>query len=253
MGEFLFYLKKIIGSWIKPLPLSVLLMLIGGLLLWRQRQRWGRRCLATGVALLLLFSNGWVAQKLVAPLEQWYPQYQGQTVDYILVLGGLHHSADNIPSSSILERDTLHRLIEGLRIARLNPGAKLILSGYAFDDDISNAEAYRRVALSLGVEPARLLLMEEPKDTGEELSSVAKIVGESPMALVTSAYHMPRSMALAQHEQLDAVAAPTWHQYKPDDELELPGLLPTPAALDISQRAVHEYIGMVWYRLTGRL
>ena len=253
MSEILFYLKKIIGAWIKPLPLSVILMLVGGMLMWRQRRRLGKGCLALGMVMLVLFSNGWVAQQLVAPLERQYPAYNGQQVAYILVLGGFHRSAQGIPESSLLERDTLHRLVEGLRLARLNTEAKLILSGYAFDDDISNAEAYRQVALSLGVDPGRLILMEEARDTGEELSTVATIVGDSPMALVTSAYHMPRAMALANHEHLQAVAAPTWHQYKPDEAPVWPGLLPTPAALDVSQRAVHEYIGMFWYKILGRI
>jgi len=253
VNETLFYLKKIIGAWVKPLPLSVIFMLLGGLLIWRQRRRMGQGCLALGVLMLVLFSNGWVAQQLVAPLERQYPAYAGQKVDYILVLGGFHRSAPGIPESSLLERDTLHRLVEGVRLARLNSEAKLILSGYAFDDEISNAEAYRQVALFLGVDPKRLILMEEAKDTGEELSTVVGIVGSSSMALVTSAYHMPRAMALAAHEQLQAVAAPTWHQYKPDNDSGWPGLLPIPSALDVSQRVVHEYIGMLWYKIQGRL
>ncbi|OZG75500.1 hypothetical protein BTA51_01505 [Hahella sp. CCB-MM4] len=249
----MFLLKKLIGGWIKPLPFSLFLFMLGFLLLWRGRKRAGLRLTATGLVIVLLCSNGLFARQLVMPLESQYPAYDSQPVDYVLVLGNYHRSAKGIPVTSVLEGDSMYRLTEGLRIARLNPEATLILSGYAFEDPVSNAEAYRQVALALGINNGRIKLMEQTKDTGEELETVAGMVGNRPLALVTSAYHMPRSMALASKQQLNVVAAPAAHKNKPGVRSWLMDFIPSPSALELSHMAIHEYMGLIWYRMTGRL
>ncbi|WP_020406713.1 YdcF family protein [Hahella ganghwensis] len=213
----------------------------------------GRSSLMIGLMIILLCSNGIFVRQLIAPLESQYSTYSDQPVDYILVLGNAHRSFAGIPVTSVLEGDSMYRLAEGLRIARINPEATIILSGFAFSDQISNAEAYRRVAVALGVDEARIRLMEEARDTGEELATAAGMVGGKSVALVTSAYHMPRSMGLANHHHLTVVAAPAAHKYKAGLRHWLLDFIPSASAVQLSHMAIHEYLGILWYRITGRL
>lgn len=267
----MFMLKKVIGSLLMPLPLAMLLMVLGFVLLWRVARKTGDKTtsestrgvqrkagmslLVTGFLIICLAGNGTISRCLVAPLEQVYPPYAGQPISAVLVLGSYHRSAPGLPVSSFLENDALYRLAEGIRIALEHEAIPLVLSGYNFNDEMSQAEAYRLVALSLGFPEQRIILLESGRDTSEEMQGMRNIIGDQPFALVTSAYHMPRSMASAKRYSLQPVAAPTWHKVKPseDSEIDLWTFFPSPKALMISSRAVHEYLGISWYWLTDRL
>lgn len=267
----MFMLKKIIGSLIMPLPLAMLLVVLGFVLLWRvagktggqgssESTRGGQRkagmtLLVSGFLIIYLAGNGTISRWLIAPLEQVHPPYAGQPISAVLVLGSYHRSAPGLPVTSYLENDALYRLAEGIRIALEHEEIPLVLSGYNFNDEMSQAEAYRQVALSLGFPEQRILLLESGRDTSEEMQGMKNIIGNQSFALVTSAYHMARSMASAKRYSLQPVAAPTWHKVKPseDSEIDLWTFVPSPKALMISSRALHEYLGLSWYWLTDRL
>lgn len=86
------------------------------------------------------------------------------------------------------------RLTEGIRISRMYPGSKLILSGYAGGSEVSHARMMARVALALGVPKSDIILLETAKDTWEEARQAAAFVQQKRMVLVTSASHMKRAM-----------------------------------------------------------
>ena len=251
-----------------PLPAALILLGVAGFLLFRSR-RWQHEkqdrnkggegsvrlaiyLFGIGFAVILLASNSMIARLMIAPLEQLHPPYRGQPIAAVLVLGSYHRSAPGLPVTSIIENDSLYRLAEGMRIARLHPEAKLIVSGYAFKDPISQAEAYRQTAVTLGFPDERILLLDTGRDTWEEMQGVKKMIGERQFALVTSAYHMPRSMAAAQKNGLRPVAAPTWHKVKPS-VISPWALIPSAKALNLTTLALHEYLGILWYKITGRL
>ena len=267
----MFMLKKIIGSLLMPLPMAVLLVVCACAILYRARAIRSRRGeaakshnlfrIATGLLLtagiiIVLASNSVIARLLIGPLENQYSSYAGQPVDAVLVLGRYHASSPQVPVTSYLEYDGMTRLTEGIRIALLNEEASLVVSGPHFGDVISQAEAYREVAVSLGFPPERIVLLESGRDTHEEILEMANLIGDKPFALVTSAYHMPRSMSLAKRQGLHAVAAPTWHKVKQGEDsggANFWFLVPSVGAITITTWAWHEYLGLAWYQLTGRI
>jgi len=267
----MFFLKKVIGSIIMPLPMAVIMIVCSvALYCWviLKKNRGGiaggknnllriaRVLLILAGIIIVLASNSVVANLLIAPLEQRYPAYAGQPVNAVLVLGSLHRSGPNVPVTSYLENDAMVRLAEGIRIALMNEQAKLIVSGPGYSDAISQAEAYRQVAISLGFPADRIVLLESGRDTFEEMQGMKKIVGDKPFALATSAYHMPRSMLSAKRNGLKPIAAPTWHKVKISSQqagTDFWFLLPGTRALTMTQRALHEYLGLVWYQLVDRV
>src|SRR6185503_11992237 len=96
----LFWLKKTIGSWLMPLPLSVTALVIGFVLLRRtKRKRLGRLSIGFAVVVLAIFSNRWVSKSLMRSLETEYPGVPefvaGEPLPppiascrYVVVLGG---------------------------------------------------------------------------------------------------------------------------------------------------------------------
>ena len=220
-------------------------MTVGLILLWVNKHIKLGKVLATcGLLLLVLFSWHPFSTQLLRPIEQTYSQFDSNIqVDYIVVLGNKVESDPDVPLTSHLSSSARARLMEGLRILSAQPNAKLIVTGYGGNNAKSSAQVYREVAQSLGVNKQAIIMFEQAKDTQEEARYVSEFVGEQPVALVTSASHMPRAYQFFMDENINAFAAPAFYiaKYtkKTDWQFNSSGLFK-------SERAIYEYIGQAW-------
>jgi uncharacterized SAM-binding protein YcdF (DUF218 family) len=254
----LFLLKKIVGPLFFPLPLCLEILLIGLFLLWlTKKQRAGKIVVSIGTVLLAGLSFGLVSDALLRPLENKYPpqlEIDGiSDVKWVVVLGGGHRSDPKVPVSSQISGGSLARLVEGIRLQRKLPQSKLILSGGGAFDPIPNANIMADVALAIGVDKEHLILEQSSKDTKDQAILIKELVGEDRFALVTSASHMPRSMALFRKQGMNPIPVPTDHRVK-----ERQGSSPRiffPNATDIgkAERALYEYLGLIWAKLRGQI
>ena len=247
----MFALKKIIGTWLMPLPFLLTVFILAALLYKFTRfERTAQILLFSSFITLLLLSLAPVATRLAATLESQHPSYQQQSVDYIHVLGSGHTTVDGLPITSQLTPAALTRTTEGVRIYKLNPTAKLIFSGYSGGDINSNAKMNARLAMALGVPKSAILLLEQPKDTIEEAIDNKKITQGKQLVLVTSATHMPRAMKIFQQQGLFPIPAPTAHVSKPvNGTPPLHYYFPRARYLAISSMVVHEWLGLAWLSL----
>lgn len=251
----LFALKKVIGALLLPLPALLLIMAAGILLLWCSRwQKSGKILISVAWLLLLLLGLQPVADRLLGPLENRWPTWQNQhAVDYVVVLGGGYTwNPEWAPSSNMLN-NSLPRLAEGIRIWRANDGAKMIFTGAAASTNpVSTAEVSSRVAQSLGVPAADIITLDKPRDTEEEAQEVAKIVGDRPFALVTSASHLPRAMIFFQRQGLQPYPAPA-NQLAISSPLNFwDRIIPSAFWLGHSERAFYEGMGRIWQQVKSR-
>jgi uncharacterized SAM-binding protein YcdF (DUF218 family) len=104
--------------------------------------------------------------------------------------------------------------VEGIRIYRNLPGSKLILSGGGGFDPVPNAKIMANVASILGINDSDMILEPDSKDTKDEAILIQKIVGDNKFILVTTASHMPRSMALFKKRGMQPIPAPIDHAMK---------------------------------------
>lgn len=247
----MFLAKKWLGGMLMPLPLLLMLALIGLFLLARQHKRSGTSCLLLSLCALMLLSTRPVANALITPLESRYPPHEVGTapVQDIIVLGAAQVADPRLPLLSQLGNAALARISEGVRLAHAYPDARLIVTGYAGGEGRTSAELYAEVAVALGIGPRRLLLLPEPKDTAEEAAAVAPLIAGRRALLVSSASHLPRAMALFAAEGAHPLAAPVDHQAKESAAaLPLYTYLPRARYLERSERAWHEYLGLLWRR-----
>ncbi len=245
----LFALKKILGGLILPLPALLLLMAAGIALLWFTHwQRSGKTVISVACLLLLLLSLQPVADRLLAPVESRWPAWDNtHTVDYIVVLGGGYTWNPAWAPSANMLNNSLPRLTEGIRIWQANPTAKLIFTGAAAPGNpLSSAQVTARVAESLGVPAQAIITLNSPRDTEQEAHEVARIVGEHPVVLVTSASHLPRAMIFFQQQGLHPYPAPA-NQLAITSPLNLwEKIIPSAYWLGHSERAVYETAGRLW-------
>ncbi|PNK63659.1 MULTISPECIES: envelope biogenesis factor ElyC [Pantoea] len=249
-----FGLKKLVGGLLMPLPLLLLMMAAGILLLWFSRwHKSGKILVSLSWALLLLLSLQPVADRLLLPLESRYPTWNGsEKVDFIVVLGGGYtFNPDWAPSSNLIG-NSLPRVAEGVRQWRRNPQATMIFTGAAAGQNpVSNAQVAASVALSLGVPPDHIQVLDRPKDTEQEARAVRGVVGQRSFLLVTSANHMARALNFFHAAGLTPLAAPA-NQLAIASPLNWwERALPSPLWLSHSDRVVYETLGQAWQWLKG--
>ena len=257
----LFWLKKFISFWLMPLPFCLTLLVVGTCYLFSARlNRLGRRLVAMAAFLLLLFSNKYVSVALVQHLEQRYPAVPEldagrplpprlEACRYVVVLGGGHGDVTALSATNKLSTSALGRIVEGVRLARVLPQARLILSGPAAPGFPSHAAVLAQAAVSLGFDRSRIILIDTAHDTEDESHRVKAIVGTDHVALVTSAWHMPRAYALFRHSGVAAVPCPADYSGRANDYFEWNDLSWDSESLMRTTYAVREYIGYLWVSL----
>jgi uncharacterized SAM-binding protein YcdF (DUF218 family)/pterin-4a-carbinolamine dehydratase len=258
----MFIFKKIIASFLYPLPLSLLISLLGLYLLWfTAKQKTGKILVSVGVIILTLFSCSVISNKLLRPLERKYDSFEMRgsssvsktedesTLKYVVVLGGGHTSDSEFPLMSQIGRSSLVRLIEGIRIYREYPGSKLIVSGGIIFDPVPEAEVLARVAIETGVPESDIILESKSKDTKDQAKFIKPIVGNEPFVLVTSASHIPRSMALFKKLGMNPIPSPIGHRVSEEQGFSSHSFFPGTVNLRKAELAIHEYLGLVWSKL----
>ena len=254
----MFLLKKIISPLFLPIPLCLEILLIGLVLLWfTRRQRAGKIIVSLGVILLATLSYDAIPNNLLRPLEYKYPpllKLEGvHNIKWIVVLGGGHQSDPSIPSTSQLSDASIARLVEGIRLHKMLPGSKLILSGGGAFDPVPDAEILQDCALAIGVRKNNLILESVSKDTKDEARLIEEIVGNDSFVLVTSASHMPRSMALFEKRGMHPIPAPTEHLAKESQKISPGMFFPSADGLKKAERVFHEYLGLAWAKIRGQI
>ena len=262
-GGVFFWIKKLLGFWAMPLP-ACLTLLVAGLWFMRtpRRARLGRALVIAATVLLLLFSNKLVSSWLVHPLEARYaamPELRAGAIPpalaacrFVVVLGSGNGNTPGLAATSELSTSALARVAEAVRLLRVLPEAKLIVSGPAEGAHPSHATMLARAAESLGIDASRVLYVDHARDTEDESLAVQRLVGDAPFALITSAWHMPRAVALFHHTGLAPLPCPADYTSHTDDDFHWTDLFWDVASLERSTWAVHERLGYLWIWLRGK-
>ncbi len=262
----MFILKKIISAFLNPLPFSLIFSFLGLYFLWfTNKQKAGKIIVSVGLVILTLFSYPVVTDVLLRPLERKYDTFEiesssvvSETVDkpvikFVVVLGGGHTSDPALPLLSQMNTHPVVRLMEGIRIYRKFPGSRLLLSGGGAFDSVSEAEVMARVTREMGIPDRDIILESKSKDTRDEALFIKPMVGNEPFVLVTTASHIPRSMALFKKLDMNPIASPVGHIVKDGQRLSHYSFFPSPGNLRNAEMAIHEYIGMTWAKLRGQI
>jgi uncharacterized SAM-binding protein YcdF (DUF218 family) len=244
---------------VPPSALFVLAALGLGLRLVRRRR--------TGNAVLVVATGGWfalslpiVAYRLTAGLQVHAPldsTVERLDADAIVVLGGdlradpLEYGGDE-PGPLSLERARY-----AARLAR-RTGLPVLVSGGVLRPDRPALSAHMARFLVEELQVPVRWREERSHDTRENARFSAELLREAGtdsegrpgrVALVTHAWHMRRAVREFERAGLVVVPAPTAAYPPPEDTAH--GFVPRAGAFRMSCWAIHEWIGLLWYRLTG--
>lgn len=254
-----FYLSKVFWFLAQPLNLAILLLAVALLAAWQGRRRTGLTI--TFAALLTLSLSAWTSlgAVLLTPLEERFPRPAAMPpkVDGVIVLGGGFEGAINLSRSGYELNDAGDRFVEAAILARRYPEARVVVTGGTGSlvlDGEGDADTAPRLLEALGVARERLVLETKSRDTYENALFTRALVDPRPgetWLLVTSAFHMPRSMALFRKAGFGVTPWPTDFRTSGREGI---GLFRdnTQDALRNATTAMREWIGLVAYRVSGR-
>lgn len=252
-----FLLKRMLGNLTQPLPLLFLLLLAGLLwLMFRNRKGGGILVITLSTALLVVISYGWLSDAGLRSLEYRFPPLfdagPHHGVRWVVVLGGGLISDPRLPVTGQLTEGSQLRVIEGIRLYRQLRGAKLLVSGGPVFNDIPESRAMAELAGALGVPVKDIIQDSLSLDTEAQAAAVKRLVNGDSLILVTSAYHMPRSMALF-GMGMNCLAGPTNFMTRDQQGFNPDRLFPNSGAIRRAETLLHEYVGMAWSRLRKKI
>jgi uncharacterized SAM-binding protein YcdF (DUF218 family) len=245
-------------------PLPILLILMGIVLLWLwYRGRESRRVLLVltiPYGLLVAFSVPALAYQLRGSLEWRHGPVHDRPadVDAIVVLSGGLYRADGPRAKPELDEDTTSRCLCAFRLYRQGKHCPILVSGgqaSSKEPPPGCAETMRDLLIEWGVNPADLIVEPHSRTTYENAVESCKLLQERGLRkviLVTSAIHLARSVACFRKQGFDVLPCPCQLRATPADSSRHT-FLPSVGALQDSQRACHEWLGMAWYWLKGRI
>jgi uncharacterized SAM-binding protein YcdF (DUF218 family) len=239
----------ILKALVLPSSVCFLLTAVGLLLCLRARTRQAALLtLASAGVLLMVFASGKTATLLMSPLEYAYPRVPDQTapVRAIVVLTAYAVDDPDMPLSSRLNNSGLYRVVEAAHLWRRCQDCTMIVTGLA-----PTTRVMAELLVSLGVPQSQVRLDNDAANTSASATNMGRLLGDTPFFLVTSAGHMPRSMAVFTRAGMQPLPAPTDHQL-PKSVSQAKWRLST-RHLQCSDFAVHERVGIWWYRLAGRI
>lgn len=254
-----FITSKILWYALNPFNL-ILLLLISGWLLYFKKPRIGQTLFGTGLILILLFGLMPIPNLLIRSLENRISAgtLPGR-IDGIIVLAGGVDIESSRPGLIELRAES-DRIIEAVIMAKKHPEAKLIITGGTGSLDqnehLREADYLQKLAILLGIAKDRIFVERNSRNTREHAIEVAKLLHErdnGQWVLITSAFHMPRSFGCFKKEGLTMIPYPIDYKTKLDifSKLSMISLLPTTGNISNFNIALHEWLGLIAYRLMG--
>ncbi|MEW6350059.1 MAG: ElyC/SanA/YdcF family protein [Thermodesulfobacteriota bacterium] len=257
MEHLLFAAKKLVTMLAMPLG-AWLIATVSGLAfrLCRPRSRIGLWLIVAGGAWLYVCSVEFTGFMLIHSLENEAGSYADPAqleqagVKHIVVLGGPSHEGDSLTVADRVA-GSIPRVLEGIRLWRQIPGAKLVTSGGTYRGSVPIGQAMADLAMEMGVPGDSVRVEHTALDTEDEALLLAPRLKGRPFALVTSAYHMPRSLLQFRRCGLDPIPAPAGFQA---GRLIVSAgcFLPSAAGLGVTDVALREYTGRCWALLKMR-
>jgi uncharacterized SAM-binding protein YcdF (DUF218 family) len=257
-----FFASKIFWTIASPINLLLFAALIGVLLCYGRRARFGRDLALTAVLILLAAATLPVGKLLIAPLEDRFPLPPPDLPppEGIIVLGGAIDDPVSAARGQTVFDEGGERLTEAVVLAKRFPQARVVYTGgtASFVPGARSTEALqaRKFMSQMGIAPERVTIEDKSRTTDENARFTAAIVHPEPSQrwiIVTSAFHMPRAMGLFEKAGFHPIAYPVAFRTRgrwPDD-LRL-SFEPV-RNLRIFEIAVHEWIGLAAYWASARI
>ena len=254
-----FLLSKTVGNMVAPANFLVGLGLLGAILLLTRFATLGRRLMVTALVLLAICGFSPLANFVLYPLEQRFPKWDSSRgdPDGSIVLGGSLDADLSAAHGATVISGAADRIVSAATLAHRYPNARLVYTGGSpnvLHNDAKEADYATALFQGLGIAKSRLTMERLSRNTRENAEFTKDLVKPKPgerWLLVTSAYHMPRSMGLFRTAGFPVEAYPVdWKVGTKEDLLKY--YVNANAGLGRIDLGAREWLGLIANRLTGK-
>ena len=239
-----FLASKTIGALSTPSYFLIAIGIVGLILILSRYRPLGQKLLAVCVAGFVICGFLPVGNLLILPIETRFPAWtaNGGAPDGIVILGG----------------GGIDRILAGIKLVRQYPRARIVFSGgdgnLIRTDDTTEADNFEELLAGLGLEHERLLFDRQARNTQENAEFSKAIAQPKPgerWLLVTSTFHMPRSVGTFRKVGFAVEPYPLDNRKKRNWPQVLTLNSNFLARVKLTDVAVHEWAGLIAYRLGG--
>jgi uncharacterized SAM-binding protein YcdF (DUF218 family) len=256
-----FIFSKALGFLLLPTNLLIGIGVIGAIMLATRFASLGRKLVMVSVLLLVICGLSPLGNYLLYPLEQRFPPWQagsGAPPDGIVILGASIEADLSAAHGTPVVRSAPDRIIAAAALAHRYPNARIVFSGGSanlISSDAREADFAGAIFEGLGIAKSRLIMERASRNTLENAQFSKALVqpkdGERWL-LVTSAFHMPRSIGLFRRAGFAVEAYPVdWRVGGRGDLMNFSNAILD--GLGRTETAVREWIGLIAYRATGKI
>lgn len=258
MDDLFFVVSKIIWGLLSPSCLLMWLLILATVLLWLNYVSAAKKLL------LLLSVVGFgimaypVGDNLMYPLESRFekPATLPENIDGIVVLGGAEQLKLAKSWNTAAIGDSAERILTAAELARQYPTVPVIYSGGSNLLQMPDLDHEGLSSLQLlkqaGIGEQRIVMETHSRNTYENFKMIKPILPkpEGRYILVTSSFHMPRSVGIAREQDFDVIPYPVdFRSNQPENRYWDFDMF---EHLDVLETAWHEWLGLTAYYVTGK-
>ncbi len=253
-----FIVSKVAWFIVNPGNLLLIVLGLGGCLLWTRWRRAGRWLVSLAVLAGLAMATLPLGTRLYLPLENRFPvaaDLPGR-IDGIIALGGVVDQFVTVARGQVALTGAVERLTEFAALARRYPDARLVFSGGSGDlvrQGVKEADVLRPFFDVLGVDAERIQFENQSRNTYENAVATFGLIKPKPgerWILVTSAFHMPRAVGCFRRVGWPVIPYPVDFNFEGDETFEL--AFDFAGGINAFAGGVHEWLGLTFYWLTGK-
>lgn len=230
----------------------ILLALLGAIRGWK----FGKALTITALVGLFLWSWPPIAWLLSGSLEWWFPPagFSSRDAQAIVVLSGGMQPPDPTQPETLPSLDTYLRCSHAAWVYQHSPARPVVATGGPDQHNRVVAQVMRATLQKLGVPDSMIWTEGQSHSTYQNALFTARLLRQKnihKIVLVTEAYHMLRAVDSFRHQGLEVIPAPCCYRTA-GLEHSIQELLPSAHAIHNNDEVLHEWIGVLWYRISGK-
>lgn len=253
------YLSKILPLFVMPLGVTLFLLVVALLFIRHHKRRYAGAVVLVAFVHLWVMATPIVGDNLYRRVEAAYPPVALERIPEagcIIVLGGTLEGAAS-PRIDVEFKDSIDRVYKTAELYRAGKAPYVVVTGGNQPwsrNGIAEADMIRDLLVEWGVPEEAIMLEGSSRNTRENALYTKNLLDSihcDNSLLVTSAAHMPRSMAAFRAVGISATPVSTDVRVADTDRMTVMKFLPNAHALEMSSDAIREMVGQWVYEMRG--
>ena len=251
-GIDVIYLLKNIAAFLLPPGIFIFAFFVMSAMLWRKNRRCAK--VLAGITLVFyLLSTAYIGNYLVGSLESRYTVPDTIDGDVIIMLGGgATVGTPDIDGEGNLSGSAANRLLTAARLEHQLNVPIIVSGGKVFSDSGREAFVAKRMLEGIGIAEDKIIVEEHSLNTRQNAQLIHEIMQENGYKkpiLVTSAFHIERSIMNFTKEGIEVTPVPADYLASGNNDVYLNKFVPSSGALQNSCIFFHEWLGMMGGKL----